>query len=71
MEGAERVRPEEERARRLFRGLIDNGTASGVSEPRRVELPPPTVPMRVRVACACGGGWRGRQPGDRRRAAPR
>jgi len=31
------------------RGLSNNGTASGVSEPTRAELPPSTVPMSVGV----------------------
>ena len=30
------------------RGLSNNGTASGVSEPTRAELPPSTVPMLLK-----------------------
>ena len=40
----------------LRRALSDNGTASGVSEWNRVELPPSTVPMRVSGVCGVRRG---------------
>ena len=40
------------------RGLSNNRTASGVSEPTRAELPPPTVPMRFLSPMASDANWR-------------
>ena len=45
--------------------MSNNGTASGVSEPTRAELPPSTVPMLLKPRDRAGALRRIRVPGMR------